>query len=90
VAVPIAFDGDTLYLDLFGTGFDKASGASGTVVTVGTATASVTFSGFPPQGFAGEDQIVAQLPASLAGAGQVTVTVTVDGVAANPVTLTFQ
>jgi uncharacterized protein (TIGR03437 family) len=49
----------------------------------------VLFSG--PQGqFAGLDQIDAQLPGSLAGAGQVTVNVTVDGSTANAVTIAFQ
>lgn len=89
VAVPIAFNGDTLYLDLFGTGFDSASGASGTKVTIGETPASVTFSGWPKQ-FAGEDQITAQLPGSLSGAGEVVVSVVVDGQIANAVTLTFQ
>ncbi len=89
VAVPITFNGDTLYLDLFGTGFDRASGAGGTQVTVGGTAVSVNYSGWPQQ-FAGEDQIVAKLPDSLAGAGQVTVVATVDGTTANPVTITFQ
>jgi len=94
VASPIAFNGDRLYLLLYGTGFDKASGASGTKVTVGTPffagpTMTVLYSG-PQSQFAGEDQINVELPASLAGAGQVTVTVTVDGVTANAVTVAFQ
>jgi endoglucanase len=89
VAVPIAFDGDSLYLDLFGTGFDAASRPSGTTMSVGGVPASVTYSG-PQGGFTGLDQIVAQLPGSLAGAGVATVTVTVDGIVANAVTLTFQ
>jgi uncharacterized protein (TIGR03437 family) len=89
VAVPIAFNGDSLYLDLFGTGFDQASGAAGTQVTIGTTSIPVLYSGWPQQ-FAGEDQITVQLPDSLAGAGAVNVSVTVDGIAANTVTLTFQ
>lgn len=89
VAVPIAFDGDRLFLVLYGTGFDQASGAGGTVVTVGGTATTVTYSGWPKQ-YAGEDQIDAELPSSLAGAGQVTVMVTVDGNTANPVTVTFQ
>ena len=85
----IAFDGDSLYLLLYGTGFDAASGASGTSVTVGTTSTPVLFSG--PQGqFAGLDQIVAQLPGSLAGSGTGTVNATVDQMTANPVTIAFQ
>ena len=89
VAVPIAFNGDTLYLDLFGTGFDTASGAGGTKVLAGRTSLVVSYSGVQSQ-FAGEDQIVAQLPGSLAGAGEVTLSIAVDGMAANAVTITFQ
>ena len=88
VGSPIAFNGDSLYLLLYGTGFDAAT-AGGTTVTVGTTPTTVTFAG-PAPGFAGEDQIDAALPSSLAGAGQVTVTVTVNQATANAVTITFQ
>jgi endoglucanase len=88
VPAPIAFNGDSLYLLLYGTGFDAAS-KSGTSVTVGAASTPVLFSGAQGQ-YAGLDQIVAQLPGSLAGAGQVTVNVTVNGATANPVTIAFQ
>jgi uncharacterized protein (TIGR03437 family) len=89
VASPIAFEGDSLYLLLYGTGFDQASGASGTTVTIGGTAMPVMYSGPQPQ-YAGEDQVNVQLPSSLAGTGQVTVSVTVDSVAANDVTITFQ
>jgi endoglucanase len=89
VAVPIVFNGDTLYLDLFGTGFDAASGASGAKVLAGSVPLAVSFSG-PQSQFAGEDQIVVTLPSSLAGAGVVTLTISVDGMPANAVTITFQ
>jgi uncharacterized protein (TIGR03437 family) len=89
VAAPIAFNGDSLYLILYGTGFDGASGKNGATVAIAGTSTTVLFSG--PQGqFAGLDQIDAQLPVSLAGAGQVTVTVTVDGATANAVTIAFQ
>ncbi len=88
VSSPIAFNGDSLYLLLYGTGFDAAT-ASGTTVTVGTTPTTVTYAG-PAPGFSGEDQINVALPASLAGSGQVTVTVTVNQVTANAVTITFQ
>jgi len=89
VPAPIAFNGDSLYLLLYGTGFDAASGPSGTSVTVGTTSTTVLFSGSQEQ-YAGLDQIVAQLPDTLAGAGTVTVSVTVDGTTANAVTIAFQ
>jgi uncharacterized protein (TIGR03437 family) len=60
-------------------------------VTVGTTSTStsVSFSGAQGQ-YAGLDQIVAQLPPSLAGAGTVTVNTTIDNVTVNPVTIAFQ
>jgi len=88
VASPIAFNGDSLYLLLYGTGFDGAS-TSGTSVTIGGTSTTVTYAG-PAPGFSGEDQIDAQLPSSLAGAGSVTVTVTINGATANAVTIAFQ
>jgi uncharacterized protein (TIGR03437 family) len=92
VASPIAFNGDTLYLILYGTGFDSAS-TSGTSVSIAqeffTTNTTVVFAGAQGQ-FAGLDQIDAQLPVSLAGAGQVTVDVTINGATANPVTIAFQ
>ena len=85
---PIAFNGDQLYLLLYGTGFDGAS-ASNTTVHIDGVSTTVTFSG--PQGqFSGLDQIDAQLPSSLSGAGQVTVNVVVNGSPANAVTIAFQ
>jgi len=56
---------------------------------VGGQSTTVLFSGTQGQ-YAGLDQIDAALPPSLAGAGQVTVSVTVDGVTANGVTMAFQ
>ena len=68
VASPIAFNGDTVYLILYGTGFDSAS-TSGTSVTIAqeffTTNTTVVFAGAQGQ-FAGLDQIDAQLPVSLA------------------------
>lgn len=89
VALPVSFDGDRLFLILYGTGFDQASGAGGTTVTLNGATAPVTYSGKQPQ-FSGEDQIDVELPSSLAGAGVVAVAATIDGQAANVVTITVQ
>ncbi len=93
VPAPIAFNGDSLYLLLYGTGFDAASGVSGTKVSLGQAFVeiplTVLFSG--PQGqYAGLDQIVVQLPGSLAGRGQLDVDVVVDQMLANVVTIAFQ
>jgi endoglucanase len=88
VPVPIAFNGDQLVLVLFGTGLDQAT-ASNTTVTVSYAPVTVNYAGAQGQ-YVGEDQINVQLPSSLAGSGEVPVQVTVGGVPANPVTITFQ
>jgi large repetitive protein len=78
--------GDTFYLLLYGTGI-----RFGSVITVSIngTTYTPTFAG--AQGtYAGLDQINVLLPASLAGSGAVTVTVTVDGTVSNAGTIAFQ
>lgn len=88
VPAPIVFGPEQLVLLLYGTGFDK-SDASHTSVTVGTTALAVQYAGAQNQ-FPGLDQINVPLPASLAGAGEVTVNVTVSGKATNTVTVLFQ
>ena len=79
---------DTVYLVLYGTGI-QASGTSGVTVTVNGVTAPVLYAG--PQGaFTGVDQVDVQLPASLAGKGNVNVHLTAGGVMANAVQITIQ
>jgi uncharacterized protein (TIGR03437 family) len=51
--------------------------------TIGTYTPAL-YAG-PQTQFSGLDQLNIQIPQSLAGAGQLTIQVTVDGIAANPV-----
>jgi uncharacterized protein (TIGR03437 family) len=75
-------------LVLFGTGFDNAT-TSNTTVTVGSATVTIDYIG-PQSQYPGEDQINVELPNSLAGSGEVAVQVTVNGIAANLVSITFQ
>lgn len=94
VAAPIAFTiddftgGSRLVLVLFGTGFDNAT-PSNTTVTIGSTAVTIDFAG-PQSQYPGEDQINVELPSSLAGSGEVAVQVTVNGIAANPVSITFQ
>jgi uncharacterized protein (TIGR03437 family) len=88
VANPVSLGSpsDKAYLFLFGTGFDKAGTAT---VSVGGSSLSVAYAG--PQGtYVGLDQANILLPNSLAGAGNVTVTLTVSGLAANAVNITIQ
>jgi len=89
VAAPISFtNGYKLVLVLFGTGFDNAT-TNNTSVTIGSTTVIIDYIG-PQSQYPGEDQINVELPNSLAGLGEVAVQVTVNGIAANPVSVTFQ
>jgi hypothetical protein len=79
---------DTFYLELFGTGFDSAT-ARQVTVTINGQSVPVLFAGAQQQ-YPGLDQInVGPLPANLKGAGTVNVEVSVNGQAANTVTLTW-
>jgi uncharacterized protein (TIGR03437 family) len=87
-AAPISLSGGSVYLTLYGTGI-QAAGTSGVTATVGGATAKVLFAG--PQGSSpGLDQVNLQIPASLAGAGNTNIQLTVSGILANPVQVTIQ
>jgi len=88
VNAPIALTpaGNTFFLLLYGTGIRFGSAIT---VTINGTTYTPTYAG--AQGtYAGLDQINVLLPASLAGSGTVTVTVTVDGTLTNAGTITFQ
>jgi phospholipase C len=89
--VPVDFGnaGDQLYLVLFGSGIRYRSSLANTSIQIGHASPAVTYAG--AQGsFAGLDQVVAQLPATLAGAGPVSIVLTVDGAYSNSVQVTFK
>lgn len=76
-----------IYLILFGTGIRNASNVT---VTVGGISIPVLFYG-PAPGNVGEDQInIGPLPASLAGAGNVSIVLTADTMTANTVNITIQ
>jgi uncharacterized protein (TIGR03437 family) len=78
--------GNAFYLLLYGTGIRFGSVIT---VTINGTTYTPTFAG--AQGtFVGLDQINILLPASLAGSGTVTVTVTVDGQVSNAGTIAFE
>jgi uncharacterized protein (TIGR03437 family) len=88
VATPVSLGSaaDQAYLFLFGTGFDAAKSAA---LTIGSTTLAAAYVG-PQGGYAGLDQVNVLLPGSLAGAGNVTLQLKVDGLAANIVNLTIQ
>jgi large repetitive protein len=76
---------DTFYLLLYGTGFDTAKTVA---VTINGKTFTPAYFG-PQGGFAGLDQVNVLLPASMAGSGQVNVSITVDGQTSNVGTVAF-
>jgi len=79
---------DQVYLSLFGTGLEGATAAT-TSVTVNGVAGTVVYLG--PQGSVpGLDQINVLLPASLAGAGNANVQLSVGTVASNQVQITIQ
>jgi uncharacterized protein (TIGR03437 family) len=88
VAQPIDFgtSTDRLFLLLYGTGFRNAGVVS---LQVGGTTLQLSYAGKQPQ-FNGLDQVNAELPRSLAAAGEVVVKFQADGKPANQVTLTFR
>ena len=79
-----------VYLVLYATGLRGHSSASNSViVAAGGANLPVSYAGAQPQ-YPGLDQIDVLLPPSLAGKGDVTIQITVDGQAANPAHVTIQ
>ena len=77
-----------VYLILYGTGLQSA-GTANVTVTIGGVPATVTYAG--PQGtYAGLDQVNVLIPASLAGKGNVSVQLTANGIASNPVQITIK
>jgi len=88
VPVPIDFGAETdgLYLNLFGTGIRGCDSLSSVTVTIGGESVEVRYAG-DQGGFKGLDQVQVRLPRGLTGRGEVTVELTVEGVAANPVTI---
>ena len=93
----VTLGADTLNLVLYGTGFDA-------ITDVGAVAAGANFASNvtnhlipltplavgPVSGFPGIDQITFNLPASLAGAGTVTLNVTISGQSVNVVTFSVK
>lgn len=87
VAVPVDFGAgdDRLFLALYGTGV-RATSAS---LRIGSLDVTAQYAG-PQRQYPGLDQVVAELPRSLAGAGAVQVVLKCDGVTANAAGLSFR
>ena len=91
VAVPIDLGpaGDEVYLILFGTGFRGRSALSAATVLAGGVTVPVQYAG--NQGsLTGVDQLNLLLPRVLAGRGDVSVALVVDGKPANVVQINIR
>ncbi|MEP7338993.1 MAG: BACON domain-containing carbohydrate-binding protein [Acidobacteriota bacterium] len=91
VPVPIDFGAltDQIYLVLFGTGFRNRTALTAVTANLGGVGAQVVYAG--SQGdLAGLDQLNLLLPRSMAGRGEVDVTLTVSGAAANVVKVSFK
>ena len=78
--------GNAVYLILYGTGFRNRSSLINTLVSIGSQTAVALYAG-AQGGFAGLDQLNVLVPPSAVGTGVVNVSVTVDGVVSNTVTV---
>ena len=77
---------DLVFVELYGTGIRFRSDLSAVSATVGGVSAHVFYAGAQGQ-FVGLDQVNVLLPRSLAGRGEVNIALTVDGKAANIVTV---
>jgi uncharacterized protein (TIGR03437 family) len=80
---------DQVFLVLFGTGFRNHTSLSNVSAQIGRIDVPVLYAG--PQGsFVGEDQINLRVPRSLAGRGETILTLLVDGMIANPVSINIR
>jgi uncharacterized protein (TIGR03437 family) len=87
--VPVNPGLDTpVYLSFFATGLRGRSGLSNVTVKMGSVSVTPTYAGAQGQ-FAGLDQLNVPLSLSLRGAGEISVTVTADGVTSNPVKISI-
>ena len=80
---------DILVVELYGTGIAGRSSLSNVTVQIGGVDATVAYAGAQTQ-YPGLDQVNVYVPKALAGAGEVPVVLTVDGVTANVVTISVQ
>jgi uncharacterized protein (TIGR03437 family) len=80
---------DQVFIVLFGTGLRNRTSLSNVTAQIGGVDAPVLYAG--PQGsFVGEDQVNLRVPRSLAGRGEVLLTLIVDGMIANPLSVNIR
>jgi uncharacterized protein (TIGR03437 family) len=91
VSVPMDLGASTdiLVVELYGTGIRGRTSPSNVVAQIGGVPATIAYAGSQFQ-FEGLDQVNVYVPRSLAGAGEVAVVLTVDGITANVVTINIK
>jgi uncharacterized protein (TIGR03437 family) len=89
-SVPIRLSADTpVYASFYGTGIRNRSSLANVAVTINGIGVPVLYAG-PAPGYTGLDQVNASLVLGLRGSGESNVVLTVDGQAANTVTINIQ
>jgi uncharacterized protein (TIGR03437 family) len=89
--IDLGGSGDSSVLVLYGTGIRGVSSLSNVTATIGSTNLPVLYAGpCDTAHFFAFDQVNLSLPQSLAGSGQVNLMLTVNGVAADTVTLDFK
>jgi uncharacterized protein (TIGR03437 family) len=90
VSVPIPLGADTpVYVSFYGTGIRNRSSLANVAMTIDGIGVPVLYAG-PAPGYTGLDQVNAGLVPGLRGSGESNVVLTVDGQAANTVTINVQ
>ena len=87
--MPLGAPTDILVVELYGTGIAGRSSLSNVTAQIGGVNAAVAYAGVQSQ-YPGLDQVNVYVPRALAGAGEIPVVLTVDGVTANVVTISVQ
>jgi uncharacterized protein (TIGR03437 family) len=89
-SVPIPLSaGTSVYVSFYGTGIRNRSSLANVAVTINGISVPVLYAG-PAPGYTGLDQVNAGLVLGLRGSGESNVVLTVDGQAANTVTINVQ
>ena len=87
LAVNLGPAAQQVYLVLYGTGISGRSSLANVSVSIGSLSLPVAYAGTTME--AGLDQINVLIPSSLAGSGNTTISVTVDGVVSNTAHITI-
>jgi uncharacterized protein (TIGR03437 family) len=89
VPIDLSNGNDQVFLVLFGTGWRQRSSLSGAVLRAGGTDLPVVYLG-PHSDLVGLDQLNALLPRSLAGRGQLELSLIVEGLSANTLRVSFR